>query len=481
MKDHHATTAAIDVPMLIDGEWIEGAKNFERRDPYRGHVVSRAPQSTQSEVGAAIGAARRAAPVAAAMPAYDRAALLRGVGELIVERFEEIGIIMAREAGKAVKDAKAEVRRSQDTIRLSAEEAVRIEGQHVPLDSSAMGVGKMAFLMRFPVGVVGAITPFNAPFNLACHKLAPAIAAGNSVVIKPPQQCPLVVHKLIEMFVDAGLPNGFINVVHGDPDVGRQLVTDPRIDFITFTGSSRAGAEIKRTSGLKRVALELGSNGPTIVCEDADVSKIAPVLAVNSTRLAGQSCISVQNIYVHDSLKGALTDAVAAEMEKLKLGDPLDPETDIGTLVDEPAAVRVEGWIQEALSGGARLVTGGKRDGAQLSPTLLTDVEPTMKVVCEEVFGPAANIIGFTDIDDPIRSINESPYGLQCGVFTDSTATALKVAREVRAGGVIINGTSTWRTDQLAYGGVKDSGMGREGPRYAIRDMTDERLILFNL
>jgi len=472
---------AIDVPNLIDGKWTAGTATFDSHDPYREAIVSRAPESSEIEVEAALDSARRAAPQVAAMPAYERAALLRRVGDLVVERFDEIGTIMARETGKAVKDAKGEVKRCQDTIQLSAEEAIRIEGQHIPLDGSAMGSGKMAFLMRFPVGVVGAISPFNAPFNLACHKLAPAIAAGNAIVIKPPQQCPLVVHKLIEIFVDAGLPKGFINVVHGGPGVGRQLVSDSRVDFITFTGSSRAGAEIKKNSGLKRVTLELGGNGPTIVCPDADVARVAPILAVNSTRLAGQSCISVQNIYVHESLKDAITESVAAEMEKLRVGDPLDPDTDIGTLIDEPAAARVDSWIQEAVAAGARLVTGGKRSGAQLSPTLLTDVQPSMKIVCDELFGPAANIIGYRDIDDPISRINASPYGLQCGVFTDSTSTAMKVAREVHAGGVIINGTSTWRTDQLAYGGVKASGFGREGPRYAIKDMTDERLILFNL
>lgn len=475
------SNAPVDIPMLIDGAWVHGGESFDSIDPYRGDVVSRAPVSSAADVDAAIEAARRAAPLVAAMPAAERARILRRVGELIAERFDEIGIIMARETGKAVKDAKGEVKRSQDTIQLSAEEAVRIEGEHVPLDSSEMGNNKMAFMMRFPVGVIAAVTPFNAPFNLACHKLAPALAAGNSVILKPPQQCPLVVHKLVEMFVDAGLPAGFINVVYGGPDVGRQLVSDPRVDFITFTGSSRAGAEIRKSAGLKRVALELGGNGPTIVCKDADVDKIAPMLAVNSTRLAGQSCISVQNIYVHESLREKLTGAVAGAMEKLRVGDPMDPETDIGTLVDEQAAVRVEQWIADAVDQGARLVTGGKRSGAQITPALLADVTPDMKIVCDEVFGPAANILGFTDIDEPIRQINASPYGLQCGVITDSNATAMKVARSVRTGGVIINGTSTWRTDQLAYGGVKDSGIGREGPRYAMRDMTEQRLILFNL
>ena len=472
---------SVTVPLLIDGEWTTSANTFDSADPYRGDIVSHAVNASDEEIDAAIDAAKRASSEVAAMPAYERAALLRRVGGLIAERFDEIGTIMARETGKAVKDARAEVKRSQDTIQLSAEEAIRIEGQHVPLDGSVMGHGKVALLMRFPVGVVGAITPFNAPFNLTCHKLAPALAAGNAVVLKPPQQCPLVVHKLIEMFVDAGIPKGFINVVHGGVDVGRKLVQDPRIDFVTFTGSSRAGAEIKASSGLKRVALELGGNGPTIVCEDADVEKIAPVIAVNSTRLAGQSCISVQNIYVDAKLEEPLVEAISAAMQELVVGDPLEEATDVGTLIDEAAAIRVEDWVKEAVSAGAELVTGGDRTGAQFTPTLLTRVQPSMKVVCDEVFGPVANVIPYTDLADPIARINASPYGLQCGIFTDSTTTAMRAAREIRVGGVIINGTSTWRTDQLAYGGVKESGIGREGPRYAIKDMTDERLILFNL
>ena len=471
----------IDVPLLIDGKWTAGSASFDSLDPYHGDVVSTAPETTPEELDAAIDAAVRAAPKVAAMPARERAALLHRVADILAERADEIGVIMARETGKAVKDAKGEVARCQDTVKLSAEEAIRIEGEHVPLDGSDMGNGKMAFMVRFPVGVVAAITPFNAPFNLAMHKIAPAIAAGNSVVIKPPQQCPAVVHALVQMFVDAGMPAGFVNVVHGGPDVGRRLVEDPRVDFITFTGSSRVGAQISAMAGLRRVALELGGNGPTIVCDDADFDAIAPVLARNSTRLAGQSCISVQNIYVPEHMAAELEAKVAAEMETLVVGDPLDEATDIGTLVDEAAASRVESWINEAVAGGARIVTGGKREGAQVQPTLLSDVKKDMKVVCDEVFGPVASIVTYKDVTEAITDINASPYGLQCGIYTDSTKLAMRAAREIRTGGVIINGTSTWRTDQLAYGGVKSSGIGREGPRYAIQDMTDQRLVLFNL
>lgn len=415
------------------------------------------------------------------MPAYQRAAILRRAADLIVERADQIGEIMARETGKALADARGEVKRSTDTISLSGEEAIRIEGSHVPLDGSAMGHGKMAFLMRFPVGVVGAITPFNAPVNLACHKLGPAFAAGNAIIIKPPQQCPLVVHRLVELLYDAGVPRHFIQIVHGGAAAGQALVGHPGVDMLTFTGSSRVGAEIRARAGLRPVTLELGGTGQTVVCEDADLDLIAPQLARNAVRLAGQSCISVQNIYAPRALAATLGEKVAARMRGLKLGDPLAADTDVGTLIDEGAARRVESWVNEAVAGGARLLCGGARHGTAYEPTLLGDVTRDMKVACDEVFGPVASIIAYDDLEEPIRDISESPFGLQCGVFTDSTQRAMMLARRLRTGGVIINGTSTWRTDQLAYGGVKDSGIGREGPRYAIRDMTEERLILFNL
>jgi len=468
------------IPMLIGGAWREAAETYEVRDPYRGEVVALAPRSSHADLDAALSAAVEAKARVAAMPGYERAALLRRVGELLVARADVIAEIMARETGKAIKDARAEVVRSQDTMSLSAEEAVRIEGEHVPLDASAMGAGKICFMLRFPVGVVAGITPFNAPFNLACHKIAPAIASGNAIVLKAPPQAPGVVHELAKLFVDAGTPAGSVNVLYGDA-VGPALVRDPRVDFVTFTGSTRVGAEIKTQSGLKRVALELGGNGTSIVDADASVEEAAPVCARNAMRLAGQSCISVQTVYVHRSLYERFVALVVNEVKKLKIGDPLDPATDVGTMIDENAARRVESWVKEAVASGARLLAGGTRHGAQLEPTVLADVQPSMKVVCDEVFGPVISLLPFDDFDAICRGISDSRFGLQCGVFTRSVQTAIRAARSIRTGGVIINGSSTWRTDQLAYGGVKDSGIGREGPKYAIRDMTDERLVLFNM
>jgi acyl-CoA reductase-like NAD-dependent aldehyde dehydrogenase len=471
----------VEAKALIGGEWRAATRSAEVRDPYRGALVGTVPVCTLGDVQAAVAAAAAASAKAAAMPGYERAALLRRAAALIERDVQSLAELMARETGKAIKDAEAEVRRSLETVLLAAEEAIRIEGRHIPLDGSPMGAGKLAVMMRFPVGVVAAITPFNAPFNLAAHKIAPSIAAGNAMVLKPPPQAPLIVHRLAELMVEAGAPPGMINVVHGGADVGAALVADPRVDFITFTGSSRAGAAIKAASGLRRVALELGGNGATIVHDDADLAPAAQACARNSMRLAGQSCISVQTVYVQERVAEPFLALLETEVRKLRLGDPLDPGTDVGTLIDEAAARRVESWVQEAATAGAQALTGGRRHGAAFEPTVLTDVKPQMKVVCEEVFGPVVNVIPFSMLDEALAAINAGQYGLQAGVFTRSNEVSFRAIRGLRVGGVIINGTSTWRTDQLAYGGVKASGIGREGPRYAIEEMTEQRLVVFNL
>jgi acyl-CoA reductase-like NAD-dependent aldehyde dehydrogenase len=468
-----------EIPMLIGGVWWQSSETYEVRDPYRRTIVARAPRSSHSDLDAALSAAVRGKRTMAAMPPFERAALLRRASELLTQRVPTIAEVMARETGKPIRDAKAEVLRSQETILLAAEEAVRIEGEHVPLDASAMGTGKLCFLLRFPIGVVAAITPFNAPFNLSCHKVAPALAAGNSVVLKAAPQSPGVIYELSRLFTDAGVPDGALNVVYGDL-VGPALVRDPRVDFISFTGSSRVGADIRSAAGLKPVALELGGTGTTIVHLDADISQAAAQCARNAMRLAGQSCISVQTVMVHRSLHERFVELTVAAVEKLKTGDPLDETTDVGPLINEQAAIRVSSWISEAADAGARILTGGHRRDAMLEPTVIVNVESSMKVVCDEVFGPVVGILPYDDLGEVCETISASRFGLQTGIFTASLATALQAARTIRTGGVIVNGTSTWRTDQLAYGGVKDSGMGREGPKYAIRDMTEERLVLLN-
>ena len=474
-----AKSVTFRVPMLIGGCWVYGTQERDVVDPYRGGLVSRAPESNLDDLDAALEAAVAAKEVAAAMPAYERASLLRRAAALVGERYVEIAEIMCRETGKPITDCETETKRCADTITLSAEEAVRITGEHVPLDASAAGTGKMAFLLRFPVGVVAAITPFNAPVNLAMHKIAPALAAGNAVVLKAPLQCPQTLFKVSEIFHDAGISPGMLNVLYGDT-VGPALVRDPRVDFITFTGSTRVGAAIRASAGLRRVALELGGIGPTIVHLDADVDEAAVACARNAMRIAGQSCVSVQNVFVHASIARVFTDKLVDAARKMKVGDPLDRATEVGPVIDQAAANRIQRTIDDAVAEGAKVLLGGKSQGRMVEPTVLADVGLEMDVARHEIFGPVCSIHLYDDIGPVFEHISGHELGLQTGVYTASLKLAIRAAKSIRSGGVILNGTSNFRTDQLAYGGVKSSGIGREGPHYAVREMTEERMVVFN-
>lgn len=463
----------------IGGDWVETDQLDEVRDPYRGDVVGFAPRSSDADLDAALNAAVDARSRVASMPAYERAALLRRIAEKLAEKSEKIAVAMTRETGKALADSRAEASRAPDTFRLCAEEAVRIQGEHVPMDFNALGSGKLAVMLRKPVGVVAAITPFNAPINLAVHKIGPALAAGNPIVIKPSPKAPIAFHLMIEAIIEAGTPAGFVNAVYGDA-IATRLVSDPRVDFVTFTGSTRVGKLIRESAGLKRVALELGGVAPTIVHEDADLRVAATACARNAMLLAGQSCVSVQNILVHESVRRQFTEMVSAEVAKIRFGDPMDPSVEVGTLIDEASACRVAAMVDAASREGASVLAGGVRTGAALQGTLLADVTPAMAIAQDEIFGPVASIVSYQDIHQVFRSISDSRHGLQCGVYTRSLSIAMAATRSLKMGGIIINGTSRWRSDQMPYGGVKDSGIGREGPHYAIRDMTDETLVVFN-
>lgn len=465
--------------MRIGGTWRDAEVHLDVRDPYRGNVIAHAPVSTKCDCEDALAAAHRAKDAMASMPGYARAALLHRMADLVKERTEDIARTMTLETGKALRDSLIEVQRAGELLHLCAEEAVRIQGEHIPMDGTTIGAGKIAMLMRFPVGVVAAITPFNGPISLTAHKLGPALAAGNSLVLKPSPKAPLCVHKLVEVAIDAGVPDGAVNTLFGD-EIGPQLVSDGRVDFVSFTGSIPVGKRIRDTIGMKRVALELGGVGPTFVHHDADLAAAVKACARNAVSLAGQSCVSVQNVYVHKQVHDAFVDAVCREMDTIRFGDPLDMATDVGTLIDEQAAMRVEGMLQRAVDAGARPLRGWRRNGAQLNATILSNVQPQMDVVCQEIFGPAMTIQPYEEIEPIFKAISDSPYGLQCGVFTNSLQLALDTFRKVRTGGVIVNGTSRWRSDQMPYGGVKDSGIGREGPKFSIRDMTEERLFVLN-
>jgi len=465
--------------MHIGGHWRKGTELGEIRDPYRGGVVAYSPASSSQDCSDALEAAHKAKKAMAAMPGYERAALLRRAADNVSARAGEIGRAMTLESGKAICDSIGEAQRAADTLRLYAEEAIRIQGEHIPMDASAVGAGKIAMVMRFPVGVVVGITPFNGPVNLAVHKLGPALAAGNSIVLKPSPKAPLAFHKFIEAVVDAGLPPGAVNTLYGDT-VAAQLVSDARVDFVSFTGSVRVGKIIRNSVGMKRVALELGGVGPTFVHHDGDVLAAAKACARNAVAIAGQSCVSVQNVFVHKQAHDVFVDAVCREMDAIRFGDPMDPATEVGTLIDEEAALRVEGMIQRAVNAGASILRGGRRHGAQLGGTILAGVNARMEVVAEEIFGPAMTIQSYEAIEPHFEAISASPYGLQCGIYTNSLDLALSAIKNIRTGGVIVNGTSRWRSDQMPYGGVKDSGMGREGAKYSTLDMTEERFFVLN-
>lgn len=476
-SDLHA--APVTVRSRIAGEWRDPEATQEIRDPYRGNVVGYAPVSSEKDCEDALAAAYKGKKAMAAMPGFERAALLRRAADNLSKRAEEIAKAMSLETGKAIRDSILETQRSADTLRLCAEEAVRIEGEHIPMDASAIGAGKIGVVLRFPAGVIVGITPFNAPVNLAAHKIGPALAAGNAIILKPSPKASLCVHMVVEAVIDAGAPDGAVNTLYGDA-IAPGLISDPRVDFVSFTGSTRVGKIIRNSVGMKRVALELGGVGPTFVHGDADFDAAAKACARNAMLIAGQSCISVQNVFVEKPIFEAFTEAVRQEVKALKFGDPMDTETDVGTLIDEQAAIRVERMVEDAVSAGAKIIQGGSRSGAQLAGTVLTNVNAEMDVVCDEIFGPAMSIQPYEEIEPIFESISQSPFGLQCGIFTNSLDLALSAIKNVRTGGVIVNGTSRWRSDQMPYGGVKESGIGREGPKYAIKDMTEERFFVLN-
>jgi acyl-CoA reductase-like NAD-dependent aldehyde dehydrogenase len=468
------------VKHLIDGQWHSGPVGYTTTDPYRQQPYAEVPVCDADMVQAAVGAAAAAAKSVAATPARERAALLRKMAAAIRTRADDIARAMSEETGKPIRDALMEVSRSAQTFELAAEEAVRICGEQIPMDSSEIGAGKLGMTIRVPVGVVAAITPFNAPVNLCSHKIGPALAAGNPVVLKPAPQASGTVHCYVQALQSAGIPDGWLNVIYGY-EAGAQLVRDPGVRFISFTGSGAVGEAIRQASGLRRVALELGGNGNTIVCADAAWEAAAQACARNSMRLAGQSCISVQNVWVHASLAGAFTERMTAEVRRLKIGNPLDPDTDVGPVISCESAERIERMVDEAGRAGASVVLGSGRHGALVQPTILANTPASHPAVAREIFGPVVNILPFERLEDTVARINDGPFGLQAGIYTESMRTAMSLVRELDMGAVIVNGTSTWRSDQAPYGGVKASGIGREGPKYAIREMTDERFVVFNV
>ena len=463
--------------LLLDGDWIETGEWHEVRSPYSGEVVARAPQAGAAHARQAVDAAARA--LASPLPAHERAAILDRVAALLRERADEVAQTICAEAGKPMKAARVEADRAVSTFTMAAVEARRLAGDVVPMDASPAGVGKVAYTMRVPIGVVGAITPFNFPLNLVGHKVAPALAAGCPVVLKPAGQTPMSALLLAELEDEAGLPAGWLNVLVGpSAEIGDVLVEDERVRLITFTGSAEVGWKIRERAVRKKVNLELGNATPVVVESDADIEQAATKLAANAFAFAGQSCISVQRIYVQRSAYDDFASRFVSKVESLRVGDPADEETDVGPVIDEGARDRIVSWIEEAKAGGAKVLTGGELVDGLLRPTVLADVTPEMKVSCLEVFGPLCTVSAYEAPDDAFELANGTEYGLQAGIFTTNIHTALAAAEALEFGGITVNEAPTFRADQMPYGGVKESGNTKEGPHYAVREMTEERLVV---
>jgi acyl-CoA reductase-like NAD-dependent aldehyde dehydrogenase len=471
-----ATTAS-ERRILVDGEWIETGEWLDVLSPYDGSPVGRVAKAGADEARRAIDAAERA--MSDPLPAHERAAILDRVAHLVDERSEEVARTICSEAGKPMKAARVEAARAMSTFTMAAVEARKLAGDVVPMDASPAGAGKLAVTMRLPVGVVGAISPFNFPFNLVAHKVAPALAAGCAVVLKPASQTPLSALLLAELEEEGGLPPGWLNVVVGKAsEIGDVLVEDERVKLITFTGSGPVGWELKQRAPKKRVNLELGNATPVIVAADADVPGAAAKLAQNAFSFAGQSCISVQRIYVERNAYDSFLSDFVSQVEALKLGDPADDDTDVGPVIDEGARERILSWIRESKGD---ILSGGELDGELIRPTVIANPAVDDKVSCEEVFGPVCTVTVVDSLDEAFELANGTRYGLQAGIFTSSIANALRAGQELEFGGVTVNEAPTFRSDQMPYGGVKDSGNTREGPHYAVREMTEERLVVLQL
>jgi acyl-CoA reductase-like NAD-dependent aldehyde dehydrogenase len=470
-------TATSERALLIGGEWVETGEWIEVRSPYDGSLVGRVASAGTAETERAVDAAEAA--MRDPLPAHERAAVLDRVALSLEERSDVAARTICAEAGKPLKAARVEVTRAISTFTMAAVEARTLAGDVIPMDASPAGAGKLALTIRHPIGVVGAISPFNFPLNLVAHKVAPALAAGCAVVLKPASQTPLSALLLAELELEAGLPPGWINVVCGPASaIGDVLVRDERVKLITFTGSSGVGWSIRERAARKRVNLELGNATPVIVAADSDLDDAARRLAANAFSFAGQSCISVQRIYVEQSAYGDFLERFLHLVEGLKVGDPADDTTDVGPLISRAERDRVMSWIEAAVTRGADVLTGGRLDGELLRPTVIAGVPADAALQCEEAFGPVCTVTPYDTLDEALTLANGTRYGLQAGIFTRDLKAALRAAQVLEFGGITVNEAPTFRADQMPYGGVKDSGNTREGPAYAVREMTEERLVV---
>jgi len=462
----------------ISGDGVSSEETDEIRSPQSGELFARVPLATKGDVNDAISAGVEAEREMAELTRRERAEILRGVADELGRRREELAETITRETGKPIRFSLSELDRAVSTFTLSAEEARRLGGEVLPLDITRASEGYSGFWGRVPVGLVAAITPFNFPVNLTAHKLGPAIAAGNPIILKVPMQAPVSALRLVEICLAAGVPETALSAFHCQPEVAERMVRDERVRLLSFTGSDRVGWHLKSIAGKKRVALELGGNAACIVHEDVDLDSVAERCAVGAFASAGQVCIKVQRLLVHRPVYDAFRDAFLTAAEGLPMGDPMDPDTVVGPMIDREAAERVDGWIQEAVNAGASAPLRPERDGVWIPPTVLEGVTREMKVQAEEVFGPVATLTPYDDFDEAIALANDTRFGLQAGVFTRDVDRIRQAYRELRVGGVIVNDYPTFRVDNFPYGGVRDSGMGREGVRFSIEEMTEIRTLV---
>jgi len=468
--------------MYVAGNWVDRAQKIEVLNPFDASVIDTVPRATLDDVDQALVSAVEGAKAMRRLSAYDRSVILRRAALLVEERAEDLARTITLEEGKIIKESRFEVLRAVETLALSAEEAKRLAGEMVPLEGSPGSGNRLGFTLRIPCGVVAAISPFNFPLNLVTHKVGPALAAGNSVVIKPATDTPLSALKLTEILLEAGIPQSAIQCITGSgSEIGDSLCSDNRIRKITFTGSKEVGERICRMAGLKKVTMELGSNSPLIVMPDADLDKVCQCIVATGYSNAGQVCISTQRVLVLESVYKELLQALRPRVEAVRTGNPLDEKTVMGPMIREKDAIRVESWVREAVDGGAKLLVGGQRTGSFVSAAVLAGVKPEMRISCEELFGPAVAITPAESIEQAIGMANDSNYGLSAGIFTQNLDWAMKFAREVDSGNLHINWGPQWRADLMPYGGLKESGFGKEGPKYAVQEMTELKMVVWHL
>lgn len=467
-------------PIYLAGEWVESDQQLTITNPYNGNTVGTTWFASNEQLEQAIVGAKQAFEQTRTQPTFERAAILDALADRMKQHRDEIASLIVLEAGKPIRDAEVEADRGIFTVRTAAEEARRIEGEVIPLDLLPSSKGRFGIVRRFPIGPIAGISPFNFPLNLALHKVAPAIASGNSIVLKPPSKDPLVMLFIARLLDEIGIVPGALSVLPMTREVGDRMVEDDRFKLLSFTGSPDVGWEMKRRAGRKNVVLELGGNAGVIIDEDADLAFAAQRVRVGAFAYAGQVCISVQRVFVHDAVYDQFIETLVAETEKVVMGDPLDRATDLGPMIDDKAAQRSQAWIEDAQRQGARVLTGGKADGRFMQPTIIENAPKEAFVCSREAFAPLVTVCRVASFAEALRGVNDSEFGLQAGVFTNNLERALVAFESIEAGGVIINDIPTYRIDHMPYGGVKSSGLSREGIRYAIEDMTEMRLMVLN-